>query len=128
MYWLAAVALVAAILASLDYSPAQAVLVGLIFCPCALALEYLMPKARRPIDKVYLSLAVLVSVILLVLILHFSVWVTLNGEGEIPCPWQAELWLQADGETRQRLSACLEGELGIPRERQIWHDAASGAD
>ena len=81
LYWLAAVALVAAILASLDYSPAQAVLVGLIFCPCALALEYLMPKARRPIDKVYLSLAVLVSVILLVLILHFSVWVTLNGEG-----------------------------------------------
>ena len=54
--------------------------------------------------------------------------VTLNGEGEIPCPWQAELWLQADGETRQRLSACLEGELGIPRERQIWHDAASGAE
>ena len=80
-YWLAAVAVVAVILVSLDYTLAQAVLVGLIFCPCALVLEYFMPKARRPMDKVYLSLAVLVSVILLVLILHFSVWVTLTGEG-----------------------------------------------
>ena len=81
LYWLAAVALVAAILSSLDYSPAQGVLVGLIFCPCALALEYWMPRAERPMDKVYLSLAVLVSVVLLILVLHYSVWVTLTQEG-----------------------------------------------
>lgn len=80
-YWLVAVAVVAVILVSLDYTLAQAVLVGLIFCPCALALEYLMPKARRPMDKVYLSLAILTSVILLILILHHSVWVTLTREG-----------------------------------------------
>ena len=73
LYWLAAVTLVAAILSSLDYSPAQAMLVGLIFCPCSLALEYWMPKARKPMDKVYLSLAVLVSVILVILFLHHSV-------------------------------------------------------
>ena len=48
--------------------------------------------------------------------------VTLVREGEISFPWQAELWLRADGETCSRLSACLEGELGIPRERQLWHD------
>ena len=81
LYWLAAVTLVAAILSSLDYSPAQAMLVGLIFCPCSLALEYWMPKARKPMDKVYLSLAVLVSVILVILLLHHSVWVTLTQEG-----------------------------------------------
>lgn len=73
-YWLAAVALLTAILVSLDYTPVQAVLISLIFCPCALALEYLMPKARKPMDKVFLSLAVLVSVVLLILVLHFTVW------------------------------------------------------
>ena len=80
-YWLAAIALLAAILVSLDYTPVQAVLIGLIFCPCALALEYLMPKARKPMEKVYLSLAVLVSVILLILVLHFSVWTTVTQYG-----------------------------------------------
>lgn len=73
-YWLAALALLAAILVSLDYTLVQAVLISLIFCPCALALEYLMPKARKPMDKVYLSLAVLVAVVVLILILHYSVW------------------------------------------------------
>ena len=80
-YWLAAIALLAAILVSLDYSLAQAVLIGLVFCPCALVLEYLMPKARKPMDKVYLSLAVLVAVILLILILHQFVWTTLAQGG-----------------------------------------------
>ena len=80
-YWLAALALLAAILVSLDYTLVQAVLISLIFCPCALALEYLMPKARRPMDKVYLSLAVLVAVIVLILILHYSVWTSINQLG-----------------------------------------------
>ena len=73
-YWLAALTVLSAILVSLDYSLVQAVLISLIFCPCALALEYLMPKARKPMDKVYLSLAVLVAVVVLILILHYSVW------------------------------------------------------
>ena len=38
-YWLAALTLLSAILVSLDYSVFQAVLISLIFCPCALALE-----------------------------------------------------------------------------------------
>ena len=67
-YWLAALALLAVILVSLDYTLVQAVLISLIFCPCALALEYLMPKARKPMDKVYLSLAILVAVIVLILV------------------------------------------------------------
>ena len=78
-YWLAAVALLTAILVSLDYTLAQAVLIGLLFCPCALALEYLMPKARKPMDKVYLSLAILVTVIVLILVLHYIVWAPVIG-------------------------------------------------
>ena len=80
-YWLFAIALLAAILVSLDYTLSQAVLIGLVFCPCALALEYLMPKAQKPLDKVYLSLAVLVSVILIILLLHQYVWTTLTQYG-----------------------------------------------
>ena len=80
-YWLASIALLAAILVSLDYTLVQAVLIGLIFCPCALALEYLMPKARKPMDKVYLSLATLVTVIVLIIILHHGVWSTIVNGG-----------------------------------------------
>ena len=73
-YWLAAVALLAAILTSLDYTLAQAILIGLAFCPCALALEFLMPMAKKPMEKVYLSLAVMLCVFVLILILHYYVW------------------------------------------------------
>ena len=51
-YWLAAVALQATILTSLDYTLAQAILIGLTFCPCALALEFLMTMAKKPVEKV----------------------------------------------------------------------------
>ena len=77
-YWLVALSLLAMLLMSLDYTLFQAVLISLIFCPCALALEFFMPKARKPMEKVYLSLTVLVSVILLILVLHELVWTTIN--------------------------------------------------
>jgi len=73
-YWLAAIALLAAILTSLDYTLPQAILIGLAFCPCALALEFLMPMAKKPMEKVYLSLAVMLCVFVLILILHYYVW------------------------------------------------------
>lgn len=82
-YWLSAIGLLAAILMSLDYTLAQSILIGLVFCPCALALEYLMPKATKPMDKVYLSLAILVAVTLLILILHHCVWTSILGDGFI---------------------------------------------
>ena len=82
-YWLAALAVLSAILVSLDYKPGEAILVSLMFCPCALALEYLMPKAQKPMDKVYLSLAVLVAVIILILLLHHSVWTRTTSSGNI---------------------------------------------
>ena len=73
-YWLLAIFLVSAILVSLDFTLAKAVFFSLIFCPSALALEYLMPKTYKPIDKVYLSLAILVAVILMILVLHHLIW------------------------------------------------------
>ena len=80
-YWLAALAILAAILVSLDYSLVQALLVSLLFCPCALALEFFMPKARKPMDKVYLSLAVLMTVVVLLIFLHYCVWSEFMSDG-----------------------------------------------
>ena len=80
-YWLAAITILAAILVSLDYTPVQALLVSLIFCPCALALEFFMPKARKPMDKVYLSLAVLMTVVVLLIFLHYCVWSEFMSDG-----------------------------------------------
>lgn len=80
-YWLVALALLAVILVSLDYSLGQAILISLIFCPCAMALEYFMPKARKPMDKVYLSISVMIAVILLILLLHHIVWARISPEG-----------------------------------------------
>jgi len=80
-YWLVALTLVSAILVSLDYSLAQAVLISLIFGPCALLLEFLIPKAQKPMEKVYLSLAVLSAVILLILCLHTLVWSRITAQG-----------------------------------------------
>jgi hypothetical protein len=42
-----------------------------------------MPKARKPLDKVYLSLAVMVSVIMLILVLHYCVWKTIIMGGYV---------------------------------------------
>lgn len=83
VYWLAAIILLATILMSLDYTLAQSILIGLMFCPCAIALEYLMPKARKPMDKVYLLLAVMVATVLLIVILHHYVWRTITQTGSI---------------------------------------------
>ena len=82
-YWLAAIVVLAAILVSLDYTMVQAILVSLLFCPCALALEFFMPRAGKPMDKVYLSLAVLVSVILLIIVLHYCVLYGVTSERPI---------------------------------------------
>lgn len=80
-FWLVALVLLAFILVSLDYTLDHAVLISLAFCPYALALEFLMPKARKPMDKVYLSLAMLVAIILLIQILHNIIWVQITPEG-----------------------------------------------
>ena len=82
-YWLVALSLVSAILVSLDYTLSQSVLISLVFCPFAIALEYLMPKAEKALDKIYLSLAILVTITLLILVLHFFVWSRFTSSGYI---------------------------------------------
>lgn len=67
-------ALIAVILVSLNYTLSQAVLIGLVFLPCALALEYFLPKADTFLNKIWLCLTVLVIVILLILIIHRLLW------------------------------------------------------
>ena len=83
-YWLAALALVAALLVSLDYTLPEALLISLMFGPCAIALEYLMPKARKTQDKVYLALAVLVALVVLIVLMHTLQWETLRRRGQFP--------------------------------------------
>lgn len=73
-FWLVALALVTAILISLDYTPGQAVLISLVFFPCAIALEFFLSKAETIRSKISLSLAVLVSTVLLLLIVHRLLW------------------------------------------------------
>jgi len=85
-YWIAAISLLAVILVSLDYTLVQSILISLIFCPCALLLEVLMPHASKPSDKVYLSLAVLVAVVLLILVLHNFMWSSLTWDGYFGVP------------------------------------------
>lgn len=43
---------------------------------------------------------------------------TRTGEDGVPVPWSAEL----TGARSQELAAYLETELGIPAERQVWHE------
>ena len=82
-YWLVALAVLSTILVSLDYTLGQAFFISLLFCQCAILLEYMMPKARKPMDKVYLSLAILVAIILFILCLHHYVLTGMTPYGWI---------------------------------------------
>ena len=59
-------------------------------------------------------------------ILRPGVRLTLRGSGEQSLPWAAEITGSFTEEQRGRLSALLEGELGIPEERQIWSGDDAG--
>jgi stage III sporulation protein AF len=49
---------------------------------------------------------------------------TRPGEDGVPLPWSAEL----EGSRSQALAAWVEGELGIPAERQVWHEGKTGQE
>lgn len=46
---------------------------------------------------------------------------TAAGEEGVPLPWSAEV----RGPHSEELAAYMERELGIPRERQVWHETES---
>ena len=78
--------------------------------------------------RAWLTSVVLVSVLLSAaqslippgkLGLEVTVRVETRTEGNgIPVPWSAEL----TGSWSQALASALETELGIPAERQVWHE------
>lgn len=47
--------------------------------------------------------------------------VTLAAGEEVPYPWSAEVWLAEGPSGEQALGEILEGQLGIPPRRQVWH-------
>ena len=47
--------------------------------------------------------------------------VTLAAGEEVPYPWGSEVWLEGEATGKEALGEILEGELGIPPRRQIWH-------
>lgn len=44
---------------------------------------------------------------------------------EVPYPWSAELWAGRGDPRAEALAEVLEGELGIPEARQLWHGGAA---
>ena len=49
-----------------------------------------------------------------------GVRIRLKSGGELPLPWSIDLTGDVTARQREELSLLLEGELGIPRERQTW--------
>ena len=72
LFWIVAVGLVALMLGSLGYRAEHAILISMVFCPCCIALEFLMPKTKTPFDKLWLSLAVLVAATALIIMTHVA--------------------------------------------------------
>ena len=52
--------------------------------------------------------------------LHANVSAEIEDGEDYPYPYSVELGGEAEGEQRKRLSSYIEGELGIPAERQDW--------
>ncbi len=49
-----------------------------------------------------------------------GVRIRLKSGGEVPIPWSVEMTGAVTERQREELSQLLEGELGIPEERQMW--------
>lgn len=55
-----------------------------------------------------------------------KVEVALRDGAEYPYPWSAVISCEADAAQKDELSAFLEGELGIPKDRQAWNEGIDG--
>ena len=72
-YWIVSILLVAVVLTSVGYQFLEALFIGSMFLPGALAAKYFFPKARGVKDTVFLVLGILVAEILLFLVAHFII-------------------------------------------------------
>ena len=72
-YWIISILLVAVVLTSVGYRFLEALFIGSMFLPGALAAKYFFPKVRGVKDTVFLVLGILVAEILLFLIAHYNI-------------------------------------------------------
>ena len=72
-YWIVSILLVAVVLTSVGYRFLEALFIGSMFLPGALAAKYFFPKARGVKDTVFLVLGILAAEILLFLIAHYII-------------------------------------------------------
>ncbi len=72
-YWIISILLVAVVLTSVGYQFLEALFIGSMFLPGALAAKYFFPKARGVKDTVFLVLGILMAEILLFLISHYII-------------------------------------------------------
>ena len=82
-YWVVSILLVALVLTSIGYSFLEALFIGSMFLPGALAAKYFFPKARGVKDTVFLVMGILATEILLFLVAHYII---LTFRGNLPLP------------------------------------------
>lgn len=86
--WIVSILLVALVLTSVGYSFLEALFIGSMFLPGALAAKYFFPKVRGVKDTVFLVLGILAGEILLFLVAHYFI---LTFRQNLPYPvwdWQ----------------------------------------
>ena len=85
-YWIVSILLVALVLTSVGYGFLEALFIGSMFLPGALAAKYFFPKVRGVKDTVFVVLGILAGEMLLFLIAHF---VILTYRENLPGPvWE----------------------------------------
>ena len=82
-YWVVSILLVAVVLTSVGYRFLEALFIGSMFLPGALAAKYFFPKARGVKDTVFLVMGILATEILLFLVAHYII---LTFRGNLPLP------------------------------------------
>ena len=75
-YWLLALALVSAILTSQDYTLSQAILISMIFGPCALGLGYHVPKKEVPPMLINPAFLGFILIVLAIGDYHWDQWLS----------------------------------------------------
>lgn len=72
-YWVLSLLLVSVILTSVGYRFIEAVFIGTMFLPGALAAKYFFPKVKGVKDTVFVTLGILAAEVFLFLITHFYI-------------------------------------------------------
>ena len=75
-YWIVSILLVAVVLTSVGYRFLEALFIGSMFLPGALAAKYFFPKVRGVKDTVFLVLGIMAGEMLLFLIAHYITYIS----------------------------------------------------